>query len=145
MIRSQNTTKLTCVASAFNLAAPGLRHCKTAKELNVPAEIILARKGSFETQNVFLGYFLHIHVHEMTLLQINPLHEQAFQTQRLLQAKNASTQAFVYKCFLTHRDVQNSVYAPFPVCQEKQQLLFVISVCVRQKNILYQKFFWIAF
>jgi hypothetical protein len=51
--------------------SPGVRHCKTAQELNVPVEIILARKG-FLKHKMFFLYFLHIHVHEMTLLQTNP-------------------------------------------------------------------------
>jgi hypothetical protein len=58
--------------------SPGVRHCKTAQELNVPVEIIMARKGPFETQNVFFWYFLHIHVHEMTLLQTNPSARTSF-------------------------------------------------------------------
>jgi hypothetical protein len=62
IIRSKNTTKTHVRASAFSLAAPGVRHCKTAQELNVPVEIILARKGSFETQIFFCIFYIYMFI-----------------------------------------------------------------------------------
>jgi hypothetical protein len=60
IIRSKNTTKTNVRCQCLQPGSPGVRHCKTAQELNGPVEIFLARKGSFETHFFFCIFYIYM-------------------------------------------------------------------------------------